>query len=349
MNPQMLSQITVRDALRSTGGVLFAAAGLALYERKAHSWGQGGLMLTVLIPALVLYVLVLMGRAEAAEAGVVDALPWQSVLMVFALLLVPIAVLRFLGWVGATTSDSLIQALAFALSAALGILAVWLTRVRYAALLSTLFLLVVWLAVWAKIINHPSGTTERWLLFAFAFVFFGIAFLLASRALREATDVVTGAGIAAVACGFIGVIGGLVSRFSSAAGSVVGPSQVFGTSGVRQHFIWDLFLLAVSVVLIWYGARSHVRGPGYVGALGLLLFVVSVGVQVSAIQNGSPPSHSFVGWPLALLLVGVAALAAGTAAARIGGPGGVSGSTAEGAPPPMGGPAPPAASPPAGG
>ena len=332
MNAQVVSQITVRDALRSIGGVLFAAAGLALYERKARIWGQGGLMLTVLIPAAVLYALVLLGRNEAAEAGVADALPWQSVLMVIALLLMPLAVLRFLGWVGATTSDSLVQALAFAVSAALGILAAALARVRYAALLSTLFLLIVWLAVWAKIINHPSGTTERWLLFAFAFIFFGIAFLLSSRALREATDVVTAAGIAAVAAGFIGVIGGLVSRLSSAAGAVVGPTQVFGTSGVRQHFIWDLFLLAVSVALIWYGARSHVRGPGYVGALGLLLFVVSVGVQVTAIQKGNLPSHSFVGWPLALLLVGVAALAAGVAAARIGG--GTGGSAVAGAPPP---------------
>jgi hypothetical protein len=81
------------------------------------------------------------------------------------------------------------------------------------------------------------------------------------------------------------------------------------TSGV-QHFGWDLYLLVVSLVLVWIGSRARVRGLGYVGGLGLLAFIISVGSQVSRIETGQASTASILGWPLALIVLGVVGLAA---------------------------------------
>ncbi len=85
--------------------------------------------------------------------------------------------------------------------------------------------------------------------------------------------------------------------------------HVAHTSGV-QHFGWDLYLLVVSVALIFVAARWHIRGLGYVGGIGLLAFIVSVAAQITRLEVGQAPTASIVGWPLALILIGVAGLAA---------------------------------------
>jgi hypothetical protein len=85
--------------------------------------------------------------------------------------------------------------------------------------------------------------------------------------------------------------------------------HVTHTSGL-QHFGWDLYLLVVSVALIFVAARWSVRGLGYVGGIGLLAFIVSVGAQITRLEAGRAPTASVAGWPLALILIGVAGLAA---------------------------------------
>ena len=81
------------------------------------------------------------------------------------------------------------------------------------------------------------------------------------------------------------------------------------TNGL-QHFGWDLYLLIVSLALVWIGSRVRARGLGYVGGVGLLAFVFSVGDQVTRLESGHSPTTSIVGWPLALLIIGLAGLAA---------------------------------------
>lgn len=81
------------------------------------------------------------------------------------------------------------------------------------------------------------------------------------------------------------------------------------TNGL-QHFGWDLYLLVVSLALVWVGSRARVRGLGYVGGVGLLAFLISVGEQVTRLESGRAPTSHIVGWPLALLIIGLAGLAA---------------------------------------
>jgi hypothetical protein len=360
-----LSRRDLTDLSRSVGGLLFAAGAVLVLVRKSghHEWGGFARTLVVLVPAVVLYALALggshglNGEDESAGAGA-DARPWQSVLMVAALVLVPVTLLEFLGWVGASTQHSLYEAAVFALTALLAGYAARRARVSYAALLAGLALLVAWQDVWQEILGHPSTGTSRWLLVAAAVLLLTGAAGLARAKAIGASELATAGGIAAVAAGVLGVIvGAFVGLFRSistlgGAGGVISSSSRRISSGARiysrrlgvprrsvsqitsmprgshsrpahplsslvgahtsglQHFGWDLYLLVVSLALVWVGARVRSRGLGYVGGVGLLAFLVSVGVQVTRLETGGESTASIVGWPLALLVIGIAGLAA---------------------------------------
>src|SRR5205085_10777896 len=115
--------------------------------------------------------------------------------------------------------------------------------------------------------------TVRWRLLVLAAIYFGVAVVLSRARLPQASDLVTVAGLAAVlaaSLSFAGAAGALSGSFSSPLGDQVPrPSQG-----------WNVFLLVISLVLIWWGARGPVRGPGYVGALGLTAFVLLTGADL---------------------------------------------------------------------
>ena len=48
-------------------------------------------------------------------------------------------------------------------------------------------------------------------------------------------------------------------------------------SGAQQRQEWDVFLLVLALLLIWYGLRAAWRGPVYIGAITLFAFILSVG------------------------------------------------------------------------
>jgi hypothetical protein len=52
-----------------------------------------------------------------------------------------------------------------------------------------------------------------------------------------------------------------------------------------------------------------VRGLGYVGGAGAIAFVISAGAQITRLEAGRNATHAVAGWPLALLIAGVLALA----------------------------------------
>jgi hypothetical protein len=314
----------VRDLIRSIGGLLFASGALVLEIRKGSSWGAGGRMLAVLIPALVLYVLalgvldrrepgaaerVVPDRRESGAAEPVGAAPWQSVLIVYAVILDAVWLAQFFHWVGA--HGPLVTAAVTALTAASAAYAAWRVHVRYAGLLAALSLLIAWIALWDKILNHPSGTTNRWLLLIVGLIFVAAAVGLERRGRRESSEVVTVAGIAGIIAASLGVFLGLFALAASRISATGAAPSALGGFNARQHFIWDLILLVISLALIWWGSRARARGPGYVGAVGLLIFLFSTGYEVATRLSGGTPSGSVVGWPLALLLIGAIALVLG--------------------------------------
>jgi hypothetical protein len=398
-----LSKRDTMDLLRSVGGVLFAVGAVLVLTRESghHGWGDFARLLVVLIPAVFLYLLALGVLEDTPSTPDEKAQPWQSVLVVVAILLVPVVLLEFLAWVGANTGHVLYGAGVFAVTALFAGYGVRRARVSYAALLAGLSLLLTWLLVWEKILGHPSANTYRWLLVAAAVLLFVFAARLARAGAIGASELATAGGVAAVMAGVLGVIiGSFVSAFSGLAGafskageassSISGPGSVIGlgagkasvitkTSGTfrgssasrasvigrasgtirgssasggsirgvssrphvphiplypriprnppilrghhlssnpfaihtngLQHFGWDLYLLVVSLALVWVGSRVRVRGLGYVGGVGLLAFLISVGAQITRLEFGHTPTTSIVGWPLALLIIGLAGLA----------------------------------------
>ena len=317
-----LTRDPARDLLRSMGGLLFASGGIALDIRKSATWGAGGRMLAVLVPAVVLYVLALdvLGERKRSGIAVGDAEPWQSVFMVFAVILNAIWLFLFFHWVHA--HGALVTFAVFLLTGLSAAYAAWRANVRFAGFLGALSLLIAWLALWDKILSHPSGTTNRWLLIIVGVIFLAGSVWLARRGRRESSEVITVAGIAGVLGASLGVFVTFVQLGLSQFSTAGGVTTSLGGLNARQHFIWDLLLLLIVLALISYGARTRVRGPGYVGAIGFLIFLISVGDQLSVRLSGGSPSGSVVGWPLVLLLVGAAALALGFFAAQLMGPAG---------------------------
>jgi hypothetical protein len=309
-----LTRDPARDLLRSMGGLLVASGAVALEIRKTTSWGVGGRMLVVLIPAVVLYALALDVLGERKDGPRGGAEPWQSVLAVIAVILNSIWLVLFFRWVGVRGSPATVAG--FVLTSASAGYAAWRANVRFAALLAALDLVVAWLALWNKLLGQPSANTNRWLLMMIGTVLVAGAVGLARRGRREASELVTAAGVAGVVASSLGAYLGFFALTLNRVLGEVGLRPLFaGGFGVRQHFIWDLVLLLISVGLITYGSRARVRGPGYIGTAGLLIFVFSVALQFAAGPTGGPP-RSVAGWPLALLLIGAAALILGFFASR---------------------------------
>ena len=69
-------------------------------------------------------------------------------------------------------------------------------------------------------------------------------------------------------------------------------------------WFWDLLTLTVALLLIGFAARAGFRGPGYVGAAALFLFILVAGLDL----DSSTPDGTLVGWPLLLAALGTLAV-----------------------------------------
>jgi hypothetical protein len=293
------------DWLRMLGGVLLVVGATILFIRKADDWAAFPLLLVVAIPCVAVFGLGALGALATGEVA-----RWHAALMVAGVLLSVLAFGQLWDVVGVNTDSSGFGFLLFACVAALAAFAAFGVGAAYQALLMALAGIATWLFFFDMILDEPSGTAFRWLLLILCLIYAGVAFALMQREAPQASEFVTAAGIAAV---LVGVIGVLIE-----AGDVIGP-LFFGAptgEGRGQSFVWDVWLLLVSLGLVVYGAVAHVRGPAYVGFIGLTAFAILQGAEVNALLEGEEPDSSFLGWPLILLLLGAAGLAAGVAGRR---------------------------------
>jgi hypothetical protein len=293
------------DWLRLLGGVLFAVGAVILFARKGGDWAAFPLLLVVGVPCVVVFGLGAMGALAAGEVA-----RWHAVLMVTGVLLSVLAFGQLWDVVGVNTNASGFGFLVFACVAGLAVFASFRVGAAYQALLAAAAGIGAWLFFFDMLLDDPGVTGFRWLLLVLGVIYAAAAFALMRNDVPQAPELVTAAGIAAVLVGVIGVI--------AEAGAVIGP-LVFGApagEGEGQSVVWDLWLLLVSLALVAYGAVARARGPAYVGFFGLLAFAVLQGAEVNALLQGEEADSSFVGWPLALILIGIAALAAGAAGRR---------------------------------
>ena len=285
-----------RNWLRLVGGVLFATGALIVFIREASNWDDFPLLLTLLVPCVVLYGMGVAGaRAERPQ-------PWQVTYLIFGLLLVPLVLLKFVDTIDGTPGDDLNLAWIFGLTAALAAFASFRLGARFTALLGGLSLLVVWLSLWDKILDHPSAKTNRWLLLAFAALLVVAAVVLRRAWAAQSVELTTVVGVTMVVVGLLSVtvvLGRAVPQFGSRLGGNAGPSK-----------FWDAVLLLFAVALIAVAAHVGRRGPGYTGALCLLIFIAIIGADIHAVAQGESQSSDIGGWAIALLVVGAGALVA---------------------------------------
>ena len=303
-----------RDWLRLVGGLIFAAGAVVLAVRKggavpvggdgADPWGDVALLFVLLIPFALLYGLGILGRAGGAGAQ-----PWQSVFLVFAVLLFPLVGFQFLEVVDGDPDAPLNSVWIFGVTAALGVFAAIYTGATPAGGLGALAAIVAWLALWNEILGDDDFTTDtlRWLLVIIAAIYIGIVVL--ARAWPRAGQIsglVTAAGVAAVVAGSIGAFAALGALLNPLGGAGL-PANI---EGAKPGVGWDIFLGAASAALIGFSARTGRRGPGLVGAFGLAIFIFVVGAEITEAVKEGMADGKLVGWPLILLLLGAAALAA---------------------------------------
>jgi hypothetical protein len=291
-----------RDALRKIGGVLLGLGALMILLRKSSEWGHFGLFLVTGIPAVLLYYL---GVSTVRDMGVVRA--WQAVYTVFGLILVPFALIQFVDWIGGSSGADLNVFWIFAVTAGLGVYAGHVVGVRFGLLAASIAAIVSWTALWDKIlggqgINGHIGTYRGLLgVLAILLLIAGIRVWRATadkeEGMRKFSEFFTGAGIAAViGCG-LGI-----STFLSLFPIPFTSGNPIGTSA-----LWDVLLLVVSLALVGIGTNMGARGPVYVGAIGLLLFLFIAGLDL----NSKPPHPTKLGlWPLVLIIGGGGAIAA---------------------------------------
>jgi hypothetical protein len=291
------------DWLRMIGGVVFAVGGAILWARKGDDWAAFPLLLAVGIPCAVVFVFGAMG---ALAAGAVAR--WHAVLMVAGVVLSVLAFGQLWDVVGVDTDSAGFGFLLFACVAALAAFASFRVGAAYQALLAGVAGIAAWLFFFEMILDDPSGTAFRWLLLVLCIVYAAVAFALRERGAPQAAELVTAAGIAGVLVGLVGLVDGA----GSVLGAILFDAQAL-PGGQGQSFVWDLFLLVFSLALVAYGALAETRGPAYVGFFGLLAFAFIQGFEINALLEGDEPDSSFVGWPLVLILLGAAALAAGAA------------------------------------
>jgi hypothetical protein len=294
-------------------------------------------LVVLLVPCAFLYAMGLVARFSTGELR-----PWESVYLVFALVFVPLVLFQFLELIGGDTGAPLNVFWIFLLTAAAAGAAALLAGVRYQLLLGSIALIVSWSALWDEIIGlGDSLGAYRWLLIILAALLLagavGLYLLDREGELGRPSELVTGAGISAVTAAG-GISFGVVAAQATAAAVPTSPPNTW----------WNLVLLVVALLLILGGTRLGLRGPTYVGAIGLFIFVFVVGLDL----RSEAPDNSLVGWPLVLLILGaivfalsmIPGLKIDVPLGRRGGPppaGPPSAGPPPGGPPPPGPPPPP--------
>ena len=306
-----------RQGLRTVGGLLLGVGALVLAFRRTNfedPWGDFAMFLVFLLPALALY-----GAGLLAARQAVLPRAWHSVFIVFGLIFALLALFQFIQLVDGDAGAALNVAWVFAAVGALGALAALTAAVRFGMLAAGIAFIVAWLALWSEILGDDfSGDagTIRGLAMLVAGILLAAGVALhwrrRGRHLNPPLDdehfalpaeLLTAGGIAFL----IGA--GVLSATGAIAQGILGALGPFAPSGggfAEPSLFWDIVLLVGSLALIGFGARLAVRGPVYVGAAGLTIFTVIVGLDL----DDSSPAGDVVGWPLVLLVLAGAALVA---------------------------------------
>ena len=290
-----------KDALRKLAGLLLGLGLFMTFIRKGTSglgsaWGDWGLLASLAITFAFLYGVGMLGALSTGRLR-----SWEAVYLVFGVLVAPWLLLQFIEAIGGSPGASLNIVWVFAVTAGLAAAAALIAGLRYGLLLASLAVIVSWSALWDKILSDGIGQhfgIYRGLLVILAALLLGAAFAVWRLDEREgggrASEIVTGAAASAVLAGSLS----FPKVFAL-------DNPFFLVSGPDSSLLWEIVLLVVSLLAVGYGSRFAVRGPAYVGGIGLAVFLLLAGIDV----NDATPEGTIAGWPLILAIVGAVSFA----------------------------------------
>ena len=119
------------------------------------------------------------------------------------------------------------------------------------------------------------------------------------QGLWKASELVTGAGIAAVLACSLGI---------TSVANFLGPLGLVEFRVIETGFHWDVLLLIVSLGLVSIGSAIGTRGPVYVGSIGLFLFLLIAGLDL---DDDTPEPSDLGVWPIVLIAFGLLAICLG--------------------------------------
>jgi hypothetical protein len=310
---ELLRPDDTRDTLREIGGLLIGLAAAMIYIRKGpfistndEQWAAFPMFLVVAIPAAYLYGSIFT-RPQTGELR-----PWQAVHSVFGLIFVPFALAQFVDVIGGNPNAPLNIFWTFAATVALAFFAGARAGVRVQFLLGSIAVIISWTALWNKILSGGIGT--HWGIYRGLLGLLAIGLLAAGLyvwrnnpggddvgasatapsgdlGLWKASELITGAGIAAVIACALGITA--IGNLNPLSGS---------TPPIQTSNLWDILLLLVSLGLVAIGSQIGTRGPVYIGGIGLALFLVIAGLDLN---SAHPNPFKFGAWPWVLLILGL--------------------------------------------
>lgn len=275
------------------GDLIAAAAvpltvGVVMTEVRFESvWGRGVLFLLALVATALVLGMGLLAPLEEPRPRA-----YQTVLLVAGLALLALAIFQLARVLGEESPLSASGTVTWTttLFAAVAAVAAWDRRSPICALIEFVAGGITLLAFVQWVFDPRGPNTSRWLLLVLILVYAAVHVRLRDQWPRHAVHAVNAAGLAAIVLAV------------SYLGGVVLPGRLVG--GGHAGTGWELVLLAVGLALVAYAGVDREPGPGYLGVVVLVLFVALAG----------PPSisgASLIGWPILLLLLGGAGVAAG--------------------------------------
>jgi hypothetical protein len=314
---ELLRPDDTRDALRKIGGLLFGIGVLMLLLRKAaispDPYGDGVQLIIWAIPAALLY-----GGSVLTQDDTGGLRPWQTVFSVFGLIFVAGALVQLVSTIDDTPDTSLNLFWIFAVVAGLAFYAGAVRGIRFQFLAGGIALIVSWSELWNKILGDEGigghiGVYRGLLGILSIGLLAGALYLWRTnpggdnagasatgpdgdQGLWKASELFTAAGISAVLACSLGITS--VANLNPLATTTVTP--------VETSVLWDILLLVISLGLVGIGSQIGLRGPVYVGAIGLFVFLIIAGLDL----DSDTPDPSKLGvWPIVLLVLGVLGIA----------------------------------------
>jgi hypothetical protein len=264
-------------------GAVAMTVGVALEQIRLSPGSGWQLVIVGLLAALLLW-LTLQARLEGGHPPA-----YLSALAVCGLLALYLALLRLAQVLGVDFGFFPASGtIAWTAAVEAGVAAVIAVRrdSAIAALIAAVSGGVAVLATWDLLFDPDTIAPFRWLLLVMAIVLALASLPLRSISLRHAVQMVNAAGLAILGIALIHPVAG----------------GIFGLSLAELPGFWKLVMVAGGFGLVAYAAVDRAPGPAYLGALVLATFVIYV---------GATGDETLLWWPLVLLLIGGAAMAAG--------------------------------------